>query len=68
MKQGNASSSKVGSTKVEPTSKAVSPAATANIGIQQRYAKMPPNLYEGRGLQAPMVSCKSHKCGSQGRH
>lgn len=68
MKQGQASHSNNGGTKVEPKSKAVSPEAVANIGVQQRYAKDRPNLYEGRGLTAPMVSQTNHKSGSQGKH
>jgi hypothetical protein len=67
MKQGQASSSGMGSTKVEPKPKAISPEAVANIGRQQvSYKKFP--MYEGRGLKAPMVGTESHPCGSQGRH
>jgi hypothetical protein len=70
MKQGQASSSKMGSTKIEPISRAVSPAAVADMGNQQHYAKGngPIPLYEGRGLKAPMVGSTSHKAGSQGKH
>lgn len=77
MKQGQASSSKVASTKVEPNPRAVSPAAVSQIGVKQGNhasdgghtvnVKIPP-LYEGRGLQAPMVGAKSHKSGSQGSY
>lgn len=62
------------STKVEPRSRAVSPAATADIGIKKgnhasdsavtvRHTSRP--LYEGRGLEAPMKSTTVHKKGSQ---
>ncbi len=73
--QGRASSSKMGSTKVEPTSKAVPPAYPARMGMMQgnhsdlgtsRVQKIP--MYEGRGLEAPMKSVTSHKAGSQGHH
>lgn len=77
MKQGQASHSGMGSTKVEPRSHAVSPAAVSQIGLKQgnhatgqpapvRVTKVP--MYEGRGLQAPMVGTTSHKAGSQGHH
>lgn len=67
MKQGQASSSKMGSTKVEPTSRAVSPGAVSRMGIHPSPAKPEP-LYEGRGLKAPMVSTATHKGGSQGKY
>lgn len=67
MKQGQASSSGMGSTKVEPKPRAVSPEAVANIGLQKVYYKPIP-LYEGRGLKAPMAGQTQHKTGSQGRH
>ena len=67
MKQGRATTSIVGSTKSEPTSRAVNPAAVAELGIDESRIKSMP-LYEGRGLQAPMVSETSHKSGSQGKH
>lgn len=54
-------------TKVEPKSQAVSPAAAANIGVQQIYTKSRP-MYEGRGLEAPMVSTTSHVRGTQGKY
>jgi hypothetical protein len=75
MKQGRASHSGMGATKVEPISKAVSPGAVSNIGLAQGnktdhgmvHVKSQP-LYEGRGLRAPLISTTSHKSGSQGRH
>lgn len=76
MKQGRATTSIAGSTKVEPQSKAVNPEAAAQIGIKQGNhatdcgtvnVKHVP-LYEGRGLKAPMVSVTTHKAGSQGKH
>lgn len=67
MKQGQASTSIVGSTKVEPMSKAVNVAAVSELGIHEsRHTSIP--LYEGRGLEAPMVGTDIHECGSQGRH
>lgn len=67
MKQGRAQTSIVGSTKTEPVAKAVNPAAVAELGVHEvRYTSVP--LYEGRGLEAPMVSETTHKCGSQGKH
>ena len=49
---------------------AISPAAVADIGIQQRYApgNGPIPIHEGRGLKAPMVGMTTHKAGSQGHH
>lgn len=67
MKQGRASSSRMGSTKTEPRSQAVNPGAAASIGIQEVRTKSEP-LYEGRGLKAPMVGQTNHKAGSQGKH
>lgn len=67
MKQGRATTSIVGSTKSEPISRAVNPAAVAELGIDESRIKSMP-LYEGRGLQAPMISETSHKSGSQGKH
>jgi hypothetical protein len=67
MKQGRATTSIVGSTKSEPISKAVNPEYVAEIGQQVvRYTAVP--MYEGRGLEAPMVGETSHKSGSQGKH
>lgn len=67
MKQGQASSSKMGSTKVEPSSMAVNPAAVAELGVHQvRTTSLP--MYEGRGLEAPMAGTETHHCGSQGKH
>ena len=67
MKQGTASTSKSGSTKTEPKSKAVSVGCVSNIGIQQRYAKTPPMMYQGRGLEAPAATRTIHATGSQGK-
>lgn len=74
MKQGQASHSSKGSTKVEPKSHAVSPAAVGNIGLMQgnhaadgghtvRHTSTP--LYQGRGLKAPMKGTTSYPKGSQ---
>lgn len=76
MTQGRATSSRMGSTKTEPISKAVNPAYPGQLGIHQgnhaddgdtpRTGAVP--MYEGRGLSAPMVSETSHPAGSQGKH
>lgn len=67
MKQGRATTSIVGSTKVEPISHKVSVEAVSEIGLQVVRATSLP-LYQGRGLEAPMVSETSHKTGSQGKY
>jgi hypothetical protein len=67
MKQGRATTSIVGSTKQEPMAKAVSVEYVSEIGQQVvRHTSIP--MYEGRGLEAPMVGETSHKSGSQGKH
>lgn len=67
MKQGQATTSIMGSTKVEPTAKAVNVAYVAECGIHQiRYNAIP--MYEGRGLEAPMAGSETHHCGSQGKY
>jgi hypothetical protein len=65
MKQGQ-STSKMAGTKIEPRSRAVNPKAVAEIGVHQ-VRKSPVNLFEGRGLHAPMVSKTVHPKGSQGK-
>lgn len=65
MKQGRASISNVSATKQEPISHAVDVCAVADIG-EAGYSHK--NIYEGRGLQAPMVGETSHAKGSQGKH
>ncbi len=67
MKQGQATHSGMASTKVEPQSKAVNIQYVAECGIQTVRATNIP-MYEGRGLEAPMVGSETHKSGSQGRH
>jgi len=67
MKQGQASTSGSASTKREPISHAVSPAAVSEIGVHQvRHTSVP--LYGGRGLEAPMQGTTNHPTGSQGKH
>ena len=76
MKQGRASSSKMGSTKTAPVSRAVPPAYPSRLGSMIgnhatdkgtiRPQSVP--MYEGRGISAPMKSTSSHKSGSQGKH
>lgn len=67
MKQGQATTSRMGSTKVEPQSKAVNLEYVAECGIHQVRATSVP-MYEGRGLEAPMVGTEIHHSGSQGKH
>ncbi len=76
MKQGKATHSGMGSTKVEPQSHVVPAAYPARLGLMQgnhatdgrniNVQKIP--MYEGRGLQAPMAGVTTHKAGSQGTH
>lgn len=66
MKQGRASTSIIGSTKVEPKSNAVSVEAVSEMGIHQVGNSMP--LYKGRGLEAPMAGTTHYEHGSQGKH
>ena len=66
-KQGQATTSRMGSTKVEPKSLGVNIEYVADCGIQHVRATSVP-MYEGRGLEAPMVGETNHKSGSQGRH
>lgn len=68
MRQGQASHSGTGATKVEPKSRGVNVTAVANMGNSQHYApgNGPSPLYQGRGLKAPMVGTTTHKAGSQG--
>lgn len=77
MRQGRATHSGMGSTKVEPKSHAVPPAYPAGIGeMKGNHATGQPRpvnvtkvpMYEGRGLEAPMVGVTTHKAGSQGTH
>ena len=63
----------MGSTKTEPVSRAVPPAAAGRIGLQQgnhatdkgmvNLQKIP--MYEGRGLKAPMAKTTTSPKGSQ---
>lgn len=67
MTQGKATTSGMASTKREPIAHAVNPAAVSEIGIHQvRGTSLP--LYEGRGLEAPMVGSTCYEAGSQGKH
>lgn len=66
MKDGTGRSTRSGG-KVEPQSHAVSVPAVAELGILESRTKKIP-LYEGRGLEAPMVGSTNHKHGSQGRY
>jgi len=65
MKQGQASSSKMGSTKTEPVSKGVNPGAVSRLGNMVGPGTKSVPLYEGRGLKAPMKSVTTYPKGSQ---
>lgn len=67
MKQGRATQDGTASTKREPISHAVNVSAVAEIGIHEMRGTSLP-LYEGRGLEAPMVGTTIHETGSQGKH
>lgn len=67
MKQGQASSSGMGSTKVEPHGKSHSAAHVAEIGIiELRTEPAPAGV--AIGGRAPPMSCTVHESGSQGKH
>jgi len=68
MKQGDATSSRVGATKPEGTAQLVNPGGVAQIGkaLGQMSAVQP--VMTGRGVQAPMPKSETcHHCGSQGK-
>ena len=65
MKQGQAQTSIVGSTKTDPQPNAVSVRAVSEIGIHQVPSSQV--LYQGRGLEAPMVGTTHYEHGSQGK-
>jgi hypothetical protein len=66
MKQGMGKTTIAG-TKVEPVSQGIDPGAVSSIGLQQVRTTSRP-MYEGRGLEAPMVGSTSHKSGTQGKY
>lgn len=76
MKQGRASHDVVAGTKVEPKSRAISPAATNELGVSygthltdgREVSGGQSPFATGPGLKAPMRSQASHKGGSQGRY
>ena len=76
MKQGRASHSGSGATKVEPRPQAINPGGVGQLGIMQGNHVTdgrPANnaiepIHAGRGLKAPMVGQTSHHAGSQGKH
>ena len=73
MKQGRATTSSGGSTKVEPRSHAVPAAYPGRLGVMQgnhstdkgtiNVQRIP--MYEGRGLAAPAMKCTTYPKGSQ---
>jgi hypothetical protein len=66
MKQGTAGYT-ITDRKVEPRSHAVPPAYPAELGIIESRVRSIP-MYTGRGIEAPMESCTTHKHGSQGKY
>lgn len=77
MKQGSASHSGPGARKVEPTPRAVNPAAVAQIGtalgnhatgVERILPGGAVPIYSGRGYEAPKAKSTIHHGGSQGRH
>ena len=66
MKQGTGNSSMRGG-KTVPQPNAVSPAAVSEIGVHQVRNGSGPQLYQGRGFEAPMGECTTHEHGSQGK-
>lgn len=72
MKQGQAQTSKVGSTKVEPRSTAVSPMKAGMPGIAKVFVggrgMVEQSANRTLGTKAPMSKSEVHYCGSQGKH
>jgi len=66
MKQGRAQVETTKGTKVEPNPHAVSPGGVDQLGQAVAFKKE--NVYEGRGLKAPMKGTTQHHCGSQGKY
>lgn len=74
MKQGRATRSGSGQTKVEPRSTGINPAYVSrlgnHVGNHTEEGSTGPNsvpMYEGRGLKAPMAKHTSHPSGTQGK-
>lgn len=65
MKQGQATSSHMGSTKQEPKGRGVSVEAVSDLGAKQYHSSAP--LYSGKGVQAPAMTSSVHLKGSQGK-
>jgi len=66
MKQTPGYSTTLGGVKTEPQPNAVSVRAVSEIGVHQVPSSQV--LYQGRGLEAPMVGSTTHEHGSQGKH
>lgn len=67
MKQGTGNSSMRGE-KTDPEPNAVSPAAVSEIGVHQVRNGSGPQLYSGRGFEAPLGESTTYEHGSQGKH
>lgn len=67
MKQGTGNNS-ASAQKREPIPHAVSPAAVSEIGVEQVHTGSGPQMYQGRGFEAPMAGTTHYEHGSQGKH
>lgn len=68
MKQGQASQTGMAAGKVEPKSRAVSPAGADQLGQKVATVSGYKPLHVGRGYEAPKAANSVHHCGSQGKH
>lgn len=68
MKQGQANTSSMGSTKREPIAHAVNLSAVEALGTVKVCGSNSVPMYSGRGLEAPMVGTTQYAAGSQGKH
>jgi hypothetical protein len=66
MKQGSGKTTVAGG-KIEPRSQGYNTKAVGEIGLQVQRTK-PIQVYEGRGIHAPLAGHTTHKSGSQGKH
>lgn len=64
MKQGSGTTTN-SANKTEPVSKAVNPGAVSRMGNIVAPGTKPEQMYEGRGLKAPMAKCVTYPKGSQ---
>lgn len=67
MKQGRATTHSGFGAKTEPVEQKINPGAVSRMGNAQSPFTTSKVLYEGRGLNAPMVGKTTHPRGSQGK-